>query len=342
MTHTTNTSNNNISVTLSGASSAPSYTNISVNPTSTDEGDSVTITVSGTTIPAGTQVWVGLTPGTIGSNPDFDGVSSGAGAGDPYGGAGGGFNSGVMITMTPTSATTSAGTATITAAADQLTEGDETYTATLYGVDSAGIGTEGLNASFTIFDTSQSPAPYTVVWNENSSQWSACQGPNSYLVAVTTTYPQDQDGLQLILDANAFGYVHIISSDDPDVPAGYVFDASQNSSQTGVVCSSVTTTTTSTTTSTTTNAPCNEYYVANTSSWNTASFYCPDCGCDGGSVSINGVGMSSYQQSQNTFCSNAASASELYQYLQGASGSAWVASGTMNLCNPGSSTQGAN
>ena len=241
--------------------------------------------------------------------------------------------------MNPTSAITSVGAATITAAADELTEGDETYTATLYGVDSAGIGTEGLNASFTIFDTSQAPTPYTVVWNENSSQWSACQGPNPYLVAVTTTYPQDQDGLQLILDANAYGYVHIISSDDPDVPAGYVYDASQGSSQTGVVCSSVTTTTTTTTT---TSAPCNEYYVANTSSWNLASFYCPDCGCDGGPVSITGVGMSSYQQSQYTFCSDAATPTELYQYLQGGSGSAWVGQGNQSICGPGSFTQGAN
>ena len=99
--------------------------------------------------------------------------------------------------------------------------------------------------------------------------------------------------------------------------------------------------TTSTTTDSGAGAGCNQYYVANTSSYNSVSFYCPSCGCNGQSVSVSGVMGTSYQQPQYTFCSSLEQSS-LSVYLTG-SGNGWVGSGSAvnGACAPGSQYPGA-
>ena len=100
--------------------------------------------------------------------------------------------------------------------------------------------------------------------------------------------------------------------------------------------------TTTTTTDSGSGAGCNQYYVANTSSYNPVSFYCAACGCDGQAVSIGSVMGTSYQQSAYTFCSSSGSAADLQGYLSG-SGNGFVSAGTgvNGACAPGSNYPGA-
>ena len=212
---TTTTTTTEAPTTTTTTTVAPEYTSVTVSPTTIDEGDDIVITVTGTTIPTGTQVWVELLPGTVGANPDFSaGVGSGSGSGDPYGGSSGSFSSGAMVTMNASSPTTSVGTATITADADELTEGVETYAATLYSVDSAGIATGGLSASFTINDTSVTPNPeYTLTFNANGGAGTAPNQTGTLPITIQTLPGQFKSrpgynyaGLNLALDGSGSSF----------------------------------------------------------------------------------------------------------------------------------------
>ena len=90
-----------------------------------------------------------------------------------------------MISQGPTSAT---GSATVDATADELTEGAETYNATLYSTDSAGISTGGLSTSFTINDTSVTPDPeYTLTFNANGGSGTTPNLTGTLPITISTT-----------------------------------------------------------------------------------------------------------------------------------------------------------
>ena len=109
-------------------------------------------------VPDGTQVWVQLTSGAQPADfTNIDPAGSAGGNGSPYGGGGGGFNAGLMMTVAGNT-----GGASFGVAEDQLTEGDETATFTLYSYDSVGNSTGELSRNVTITDTSTAPVVYNL------------------------------------------------------------------------------------------------------------------------------------------------------------------------------------
>ena len=97
---------------------------------------------------------------------------------------------------------------------------------------------------------------------------------------------------------------------------------------------------TTTTAPATTQAPtCNSFYLANTSSYSSASLTCSDCGCGGSSVSITGIQGQSYASANNTFCSDQPTGL-LNSYINATPGAnAFINS--VGTCSPGSGLPGS-
>ena len=338
---TTTPTNATSATTLATAATtlARQYTQLLLTPSSSvNEGNTVTVTANGNYIPNGTRVYVEITgTGVDGAASDFTGgMSSGAGSGstgDPYtGGSGGGYADGVMLTFNNNTAQ-----ATLTVQEDLTTEGNETATFTMYAVDDDGVSTGSLSDSVVINDTSRL---YVATFLGGSTPYSACTNPTNY------TWSANYDGTtsdlitKMALGTGAsYAWAEVQSDGGPNAinHVGYVFEVGVTSTP-GQECSGVTTTTT---TESGSGAGCNRYWIGN-SSYNAANFYCSACGCDGQAVSLSGIVSSYNANSGNSFCSTL-SASELSVYLQGGSGSAWIASysSSSGFCAPGSGNPGA-
>ena len=318
---------------------ARQYTQLLLTPSSSvNEGNTVTVTANGNYIPNGTRVYVEITGiGVDGADDFMGGISSGAGSGstgDPYtGGSGGGYADGVMLTFTNNTAQ-----ATLTVQEDLTTEGNETATFRMYAVDDDGVSTGSLSDSVIINDTSRL---YTATFLGGNTAYGACTNP-SFGQWSANYDGTTSDLITKMASGNGTSYVWAEVQTDGGPNAinhvGYVFEIGVTSTP-GQACSGVTTTTT---TESGSGAGCNRYWIGN-SSYMAANFYCSACGCDGGAVSISGIANSYNANSGNSFCSTL-SASALNAYLQGGSGSAWIAldsNTSTGFCAPGSNNPGA-
>ena len=347
-TTTTTTTSTTTTSTTTTTQAPPSYDAISANPSGTiNEGQNVTITVTGTNIPNGNRVWVNFDAGSSDQLDLTNGWSSGAGAGDSPATSG---SYGTWVTMN-----NSVGTHTLLVKEDNLLEGMETIIFRLHSPDDGGIAIPGtIQKISTIADTSY-PQTYNVnyIVGGYTDQYGLCQS-NSNIQTVSYDAPTSGlatwDTVRAAIRTHAGNSISngiwykVVSSNEPGFTFGDSiinggYDTTPSALQ---ACSGVTSTTTTTTTvDSSSGSGCNQYWVGNSSS-QYISFYCPTCGCDGGSVSINGVVNSYAQNSNNTFCSSL-SASQLGSYLQG-TGSGWIGTGgsITGACVPGSNYPGAN
>ena len=246
---------------------AAEYTAIVANPSGTvDEGQNVSITVTGNYIPNGTRVWVNMNLGQATQQDVTSGWSSGAGAGDSPSNS----SWGNWVTMN-----NNTGSHTITIKNDNLLEGGETITFSLLSYDEAGNATGSKQTSVTINDTSY-PQTHTVTFiNGNYDQYSTCQMTSNTKTATYTANPNGQATWTTVADAvmNDSDYAgsggvwfKIVSSTEP----GFQWNnttANHSAPITGQACSNVTTTAATTTPPTTTN--CNRY----THSWSNNGNY---------------------------------------------------------------------
>ena len=276
----------------------PQYTQLLLTPSSSvNEGNTVTVTANGNYIPNGTEVFVQISGnGVIGADDFTGGISSGAGSGNPYGGTGGGYADGVMLTFNSNNAS-----ATLTVSEDLTTEGNETATFTMYSIDSAGNATGGLSDSVIINDTSRlytatflgGQGAYGACTNPSFGQWSAnYDGTTSDLIT-----KMDNAGAQ----AGSYTHAEVQSDDGPNAinHVGYVFEIGVTSTA-GQACSGVTTTQTPTTQDSSSGSGCVEYYMGNTGSYSYTHTFNTG-GCSGsGSVTSS----TSYNTGSNTFCSS--------------------------------------
>ena len=224
----------------------PTYSNITANPSGTvDEGQQITITVTGSNIANGTRVWVNMYSNLADAADQDDitsGWSSGAGAGDsPIDSSWGNW-----VTMN-----SNTGSHTITLKNDNLLEGSETLTFSLYATDENGYSTGNVQTAVTINDTSY-PTLYTVSYIPgNYYQYSTCAYTNN---PKTATYEAPENGLAtlstlttaIMNDDDYVGssgvYFKIVSSTEP----GFQYNnhiVNHSSPATAIDCSGVTTTT---------------------------------------------------------------------------------------------------
>ena len=246
--HTTNTSNNAIVVTITGGavSSAPVYTGISANPSGTvNEGQQVTVSVTGNNIPNGTRVWVNMNLGAVNQQDVTSGWSSGAGSGDSPSNS----SWGNWVTMNGNT-----GSHTITLKNDNSLEGTETLVFSLLSYDEASNATGSLQTSVDVLDTSY-PQTYTVTFiNGNYNQYSTCQLTSGTKTAVynapsvgKATWTTVKDAIFADSDytGSAGVWFKIVSSTEPGFLHG---DGTANHSAPlmSQPCSGVTTTTTTT------------------------------------------------------------------------------------------------
>ena len=135
----------------SGGVSTPtgSYDTLNGTPSSINEdGSSVTFTVAGSNLQAGT-IQYALTGTGITSNDVGVGMNG---------------------TITMTGGVSNTGSLTVPILADNFTEGAETLVCTLAGTDSNGISTGNLSTSVVINDTSQNPTySYQINWDESAA-----------------------------------------------------------------------------------------------------------------------------------------------------------------------------
>ena len=338
VTHTTNTSNNAVAVTITGGavSSAPVYTAISANPSGTvNEGQQVTVSVTSDNIPNGTRVWVNMNLGQVTQSDVTSGWSSGAGSGDSPSNS----SWGNWVTMNGNT-----GSHTITLKNDNSLEGTETLVFSLLSYDEANNATGSLQTSVDVLDTSY-PATYTVTFiNGNYNQYSTCQLTSNTKTAV---YPAPSVGKAtfttvwnaISADPDYAGsagvWFKIVSSTEPGFLHG---DGTANHSApiTSQPCSGVTTTTT--TTGSGTGSGCGVYYLGNTNYMYPVSLQ-GNYGCGGSYISINVTGAS-YQTSGNVFCSDQPQA-VLNAAINNGLGNGFVTTGTGTGCAPGGSYPGA-
>lgn len=128
---------------------AGSYDTLTGTPNSINEdGSSVTFTVAGSNLQAGT-IQYALTGTGITSTDVGVGMNG---------------------TITMTGGVSNTGSLTVPILADNFTEGAETLVCTLAGTDSNGISTGNLSTSVVINDTSQSPTySYQINWDESNA-----------------------------------------------------------------------------------------------------------------------------------------------------------------------------
>ena len=336
--HTTNTSNNAVVVTITGGavSSAPVYTGISANPSGTvNEGQQVTVSVTGNNIPNGTRVWVNMNLGDVNQQDVTSGWSSGAGAGDSPSNS----SWGNWVTMNGNT-----GSHTITLKNDNSLEGTETLVFSLLSYDEANNATGSLQTSVDVLDTSY-PQTYTVTFiNGTYDQYDTCQLTSGTKTAVynapsvgKATWTTVKDAIFADPDyAGSAGiWFKIVSSTEPGFLHG---DGTANHSAPiqSQPCSGVTTTTT--TTGSGSGSGCAVYYLGNTNSQYPVSLQ-GNYGCGGSYISINSVGRS-YQSYDNTFCSDQPAAVLQMNINQGL-GNGFVSTGTGTVCAPGGSAPGA-
>ena len=228
---------------------AAEYTAIVANPSGTvDEGQNVSITVTGNYIPNGTRVWVNMNLGQANQLDVTSGWSSGAGAGDSPSNS----SWGNWVTMN-----NNTGSHTITIKNDNLLEGGETITFSLLSYDEAGNATGSKQTSVTINDTSY-PQTHTVTFiNGNTDQYSTCQMTSNTKTATYAANPNGQATWTTIADAimNDSDYAgsggvwfKIVSSTEP----GFQWNnttANHSAPITGQDCSNVTTSSATTTAS---------------------------------------------------------------------------------------------
>lgn len=291
VSHVTNTTNNNITVTASGGAQSTSigYTQLLVTPSAADEGTSITVTMNGNNIPNGTEVFVEISGASIQNDFDTESYSSGSGSGTPYGGTGDGFDSGIMLTFNNNTASRA-----LAISEDQLTEGNETVVFTAYSVDSLGNATGDLSDSAVINDTSTAPSQATVTYSiGGSDQWTACnntpsprsvsyQLPSTGLATWTTVRNAIRNDAGSLIGSST--WYKIISSDEGGFTFGNHIINSAVDSGFGyaINCSTVTTTTT------TTEAPvCNSYTLDNVSSPYVVSWAWQDCSGQGQTTNIS-------------------------------------------------------
>jgi len=224
----------------------PNYSNITANPSGTvDEGQQITITVTGSNITNGTRVWVNMYSNLADAADQDDitsGWSSGAGSGDSPSDS----SWGNWVTMN-----SNTGSHTITLKNDNKLEGPETLTFSLYATDENGYSTGNVQTAVTINDTSY-PTLYTVSYIPgNYSQYGSCSYTNN---PKTATYEAPENGLAtlstlttaIMNDDEYVGssgvYFKIVSSTEP----GFQYNShivNHSAPATAVDCSGVTTTT---------------------------------------------------------------------------------------------------
>lgn len=185
---TTTTSTTSTTTTSTTTTTAPpiTYDTLTVSTDPVNEGNSFILNVTTSNVPDGTQVWVQLTSGAQPADfTNIDPAGSAGGNGSPYGGGGGGFNAGLMMTITG-----GTGGASFNVAADQLTEGDETATFTLYPYDSDGNSTGELSRNVTISDTSTAPVVYNLSTSPftGGGLFAACAGNVGQGLTYTGTF----------------------------------------------------------------------------------------------------------------------------------------------------------
>ena len=339
VTHTTNTSNNGIVVTITGGavSSAPVYTAISANPSGTvNEGQQVTVNVTSNNIPNGTRVWVNMNLGQVTYSDVTSGWSSGAGSGDSPSNS----SWGSWVTMNGNT-----GSHTITLKNDEILEGTETLVFSLLSYDEANNATGSLQTSVDVLDTSY-PQTYTVTFiNGNYDQYSTCQLTSNTKTAVYDAPSVGKATFTTVWNAistdpdytgSAGVWFKIVSSTEPGFLHG---DGTANHSApiTSQPCSGVTTTTT-TTGGSGDGSGCGVYYLGNTNYTFPVSLQ-GNYGCGGSYISINSTGAS-YQTPQNTFCSDQPM-SVLQMNINQGLGNGFVSAGTGTGCAPGGSWPGA-
>lgn len=256
-----NDSNVTAAITISqAAQEVTTYTQLLAAPSPADEGTDITITMNGTNIPNGTQVFVEFTGTNISLQGDFiesdaASFSSGKGSGTPYDqdSDASGFGAGIFLTFSDNTAS-----AVIGVEEDGTTEGTETAVFTAYSVDSAGNATGGLNTTIDINDTSTAPTLATVTYgiSNKQSNWDVCNTSSS--APRSATYQTPSTGLatwSTVRDAirNDAGslistatWYKIISSTEPGFTFGnHIINSAVDSGFTYATdCSSVTTTTT--------------------------------------------------------------------------------------------------
>ena len=317
----------------------PSYSSISANPSGTvDEGQQVTVTVTGNNIVDGTRVWVNMNLGDADQSDVTSGWSSGAGSGDSPSNS----SWGNWVTMN-----SNTGSHTITLKNDVALEGTETIIFSLLSYDEAGTATGSLQTSVDINDTSY-PLTYTVTFiNGNYSEYSTCQLTNN---TKTATYDAPEVGLApwntistaIVNDDDYTGssgvWFKVVSSTEPGFLHGNKIANGAAPHYGGTDCSTVTTTTTTTTTDSGDGSGCGVYYLGNTNSMYPVSLQ-GNYGCGGEYISINSVGAS-YQTSNNVFCSDQPM-SVLQMNINHGLGTGFVSAGTGTGCAPGGSWPGA-
>ena len=226
---------------------AATYSAISANPSgSVNEGQQVTVTVTGNNIINGTRVWVNMNLGSADQLDITSGWSSGAGSGDSPSNS----SWGNWVTMN-----NNTGSHTITIKNDNLLEGGEIITFSLLSYDEAGNATGSKQTSVTINDTSY-PQTHTVTFiNGNTDQYSTCQLTNNTKTATYAANPNGQATWTTIANAimNDSDYAgsggvwfKIVSSTEP----GFQWNnttANHSAPITGQDCSNVTTTSATTT-----------------------------------------------------------------------------------------------
>ena len=292
VSHVTNTTNNNITVTASGGAQSTSigYTQLLVTPSAADEGTSITITMNGNNIPNGTEVFVEISGASIQNDFDTESYSSGSGSGTPYGGTGDGFDGGIMLTFNNNTASR-----TLAISEDQLTEGNETAVFTAYSVDSLGNATGGLSDSAVINDTSTAPSQATVTYSiGGSDQWTACnntpsprsvsyQLPSTGLATWTTVRDAIRNDADTLISSGV--WYKVISSTE----GGFTFGNHVINGGYDTTASALTNCSTVTTTTTTTEAPvCNSYTLNNmSSSYYAVTWSWTDCSGQGQTTTIS-------------------------------------------------------
>ena len=224
----------------------PTYSNITANPSGTvDEGQQITITVTGSNIANGSRVWVNMysnLPDAVNQDDITSGWSSGAGAGDSPSGS----SWGNWVTMN-----SNTGSHTITVKNDNKLEGSETLTFSLYATDENGYSTGNVQTAVDINDTSY-PTLYTVSYiSGNYYQYSTCALTNN---PKTATYEAPETGLATLstlttaimnddeYNGSSGVFYKIVSSTEP----GFQYNnhiVNHSSPATAIDCSGLTTTT---------------------------------------------------------------------------------------------------
>lgn len=334
---------------------APAYTSLTINPQFIDEDSFMTATVTTSNMPNGTVVDLLVIPVTADA-ADLLGSTSGHGSGYNY---------------YPMQINDNTSSINIQINDDALVEGTETIKFKLEANDSAGnsTGDFGINElTVQISDNDVTEETLEIYYEENIAGAAISSGTGGGagevemdefvgLIGATgsvTRYliPEAGYSSATISSLDSFGDNEITNTSVGTPTNGYhpfsytwVITGSGDGSGTIALTGSATANTTSAPTGSGggsgTGSGCNQYYVANSSSFGPVSFYCAACGCDGQSVSFSNVTAATTQQAQYTFCSSLA-LSELQGYVSG-SGVGWVSSGSLinGACAPGSGYQGA-